>query len=250
MVTAVTADVDRSVSPDLELLRATADGDSGAFEELVRRHQDRVIAVCQRLLGDREEARDAAQEVFLKVFRKAGRFRPDAKVSTWLYRIAVNHCLNQLRRRKVARFFSLGAASDRGGDGGRGGARGSAATAPAGAAGPVGRGGGISLLRPIDPVDPAPRPDAALTARRRWQATRRALDALPESQRAVVVLAKFEELSYDEIAEILGTSNSSVASRLFRAMRQLEKALAVEDEALPAGEGGAVPRGSDGSRVS
>jgi RNA polymerase sigma-70 factor (ECF subfamily) len=99
----------------------------------------------------------------------------------------------------------------------------------------------------VDPVDPAPGADEALAARRRWQATRRALASLPESQRAVVVLAKFEELSYDEIAEILGTSNSAVASRLFRAMRQLEKALADEG-----GEGahGRGPRGSTGSRVS
>jgi len=219
------------VTSDLDLLHATAEGDGGAFEELVGRHQDRVIAVCQRLLGDREEARDAAQEVFLKVYRKAGRFRPDAKVSTWLYRIAVNHCLNRLRRRKVVRFLSFGGLSSGESDGGRPDA-------------------GLAL---VDPADPAPGPDAALAARRRWQATRRALASLPESQRAVVVLAKFEELSYDEIAEVLGTSNSAVASRLFRAMRQLEKALASEGGGRGGGSArgqGEGPRGTTGSRVS
>ena len=222
----VRAEAERPVASDLDLLRATADGDSGAFEQLVRRHQDRVIAVCQRLLGDREEARDAAQDVFLKIYRKAGRFRPDAKVSTWLYRIAVNHCLNRLRRRKVVRFLSLGGRSS---------------------AEPGGGGSDGGAMALVDPVDPAPGAEEALAARRRWRATRRALASLPESQRAVVVLAKFEELSYDEIAEVLGTTNSAVASRLFRAMRQLEKALADEGDG---GGPGAGPRGSTGSRVS
>jgi len=203
---------------DLELLRKTAAGDAAAFEELVERHQGRVLGVCERMLGDREDARDAAQEVFLKVYRKAGRFRPRARVTTWLYRIAVNHCLNQLRRRKVARFFSLGDPSPDGVEG---------RETP-------------GVVR-LDPVDPAPGLDVALEARRRWAATRAAIDGLPSSQRAVVVLAKFEGLSYDEIADVLGITTGSVASRLFRGMRRLEKAL---------GEAAPAPQGSGGSRVS
>jgi len=248
----VTAEAQSPVASDLDLLRATAAGDSDAFEELVRRHQDRLLTVCQRLLGDREEARDAAQEVFLKAYRKAGRFRPDAKVSTWLYRIAVNHCLNRLRRRKVVWFFSLGGGERSGGD--RGGRR----AGPTGSIGPVGPRGAF------DPVDPAPPPDAVLDSRRRWALTRRALGKLPESQRAVVVLVRFEGLSYDEVAEVLGTTTSAVASRLFRAMRQLEKAVEAEGGGAAAGRGrsagghghgsggatGGGPRGSDGSRVS
>lgn len=202
---------------DLELLQRTAAGDAAAFEELVGRHQGRVLGTCERMLGGREDARDAAQEVFLKVYRKAGRFKPRAQVTTWLYRIAVNHCLNQLRRRKVARFFSLGdpaeASEDR-------------------------EVRGVVLL---DPVDPAPGLDDALDSRRRWAATRAAIDALPDSQRAVVVLAKFEGLSYDEIGEVLGITTASVASRLFRGMRRLEKALA---------DDGGEPQRGRGSRVS
>lgn len=209
---------DPPAAPDLELLRRTADGDAGAFEELVGRHQERVLGICQRMLGNREEARDAAQEVFLKVYRKAGRFRPRARVTTWLYRIAVNHCLNQLRRRKVVRFFSLGEPAAEGVE---------ARDQP-------------GVVR-LDPVDPAPGLDVALDTRRRWAATRAAIDALPSSQRAVLVLAKFEGLSYDEIAEVLGITTGSVASRLFRAMRRLEKAL---------DEGAGTPQGGAGPRVS
>lgn len=182
--------------PDAEVLARVAAGDTAAFEILVRRHQDRLIGVCHRLLGDREEARDAAQEVFLKAFRKAGSYRPRGKVYTWLYRIAVNHCLNRLRRRKVVRFLSLGAL---------GGADDEAAPPP----------------DRTDPADPAPDPEAALEARRRWAATRRAIDRLPESQRAVLVLAKFEGLAYREIAQALGITVGAVESRLFRAMRTL-----------------------------
>lgn len=186
--------------PDAELLARVAAGDTAAFETLVRRHQDRLIGVCQRLLGDREEARDAAQEVFLKAFRNAGRYRPRGKVYTWLYRIAVNHCLNRLRRRKLVRFLSFGALGEAaGGD-------------------PQGR-----SERP-DPADPGPDPHATLEARRRWAATRRAIDRLPESQRAVLVLAKLEGLAYKEIAEVLGITVGAVESRLFRAMRTLEVA--------------------------
>lgn len=190
--------VPASPDSDVELLAATAAGEAGAFEALVHRHQDRVIGVCQRLLGEREDARDAAQDVFLKVYRKAGSFRPRARVSTWIYRIAVNLCLNRLRRRKLVRFLPL-AGSDR--------APGEEDDGPE-------RG----------PEDPAPGPEATLEARRRWAATRRAIDALPESQRAVLVLARFEGLSYKEIADVLGITVGAVESRLFRAMRNLERA--------------------------
>jgi RNA polymerase sigma-70 factor (ECF subfamily) len=219
----VTAAAHHPAPSDLDLLRSASEGDGEAFETLVRRHQDRVLAVCQRLLGDREEARDAAQEVFLKVYRKAGGFRPRAKVSTWLYRIAVNHCLNRLRRRKVVRFLSFGALAR-----GARGARGVGASEAGGAGVESGASASRGDAPPFDPTDPAPGPETALDTRRRWAAARRAIDRLPDTQRAVVVLAKLEGLSYEEIARVLGITTGSVASRLFRAMRQLEKALPAE----------------------
>ena len=94
--------------PDRDVLVRVAAGDVESFGVLVARHEGRIFRLCQRMLHDSEEARDAAQEVFLKAFRKDGSFRPKAKVYTWLYRIAVNHCLNLLRRRKLATFLSFG----------------------------------------------------------------------------------------------------------------------------------------------
>lgn len=198
---------------DREALARVAAGDADAFRGLVERHQDRLVAVCHRLLGDREAARDAAQEVFLKAFRKAGDFEPRAQVSTWLYRIAVNHCLNLLRRRRIARFL------------------------PWGGAGGAGRGeGGEDEAPAFDPPDEAPGPEAAVEARRRWQRVRRAIEALPPGQRAVLVLVRFEGLAYKEAAEALGITLGAVESRLIRALRNLDAALA--QDSAPAG----VPR--------
>ncbi|MGH9362108.1 MAG: RNA polymerase sigma factor, partial [Thermoanaerobaculia bacterium] len=97
-----------AADPGWELLQRVAAGEVEAFAPLVASHQERLLRLCERLLGDVEEAHDAAQEVFLKAFRKAGSYRPRGQVYTWLYRIAVNHCLNLLRRRRVVRFVRLG----------------------------------------------------------------------------------------------------------------------------------------------
>jgi RNA polymerase sigma-70 factor (ECF subfamily) len=179
--------------PDLQTLREVADGDLEAFSALVERHQGRLHALCERMLGDREEARDAVQEVYIKVFKKAGSFRPKGQVFTWIYRIAVNHCLNKLRRKKIVRFFSLGGENDEDG--------------------PV-----------LEPRDEAAGPEERMQLRERWAVTRRALDALPASQRPVVILAKFEGLPYRQIAEVMGISEGAVESRLVRAMRHLRSA--------------------------
>jgi RNA polymerase sigma-70 factor (ECF subfamily) len=179
--------------PDWAVLRRVAAGDVDCFRELVERHQDRLVRVCDRLLGDRDEARDAAQEVFLRAFRKAGSYHPRGQVFTWLYRIAVNLCLNTLRRRRLARFLSLSPAAGE--------------DEPA-----------------IEPRDERADAAGALLARERWRITRRALDRLPPTQRAVLVLARFEGLSQREIAAALGITEGAVESRLVRAMRTLEAA--------------------------
>jgi RNA polymerase sigma-70 factor, ECF subfamily len=188
--------------PDREALARVAAGDVDAFQGLVERHQDRLVAVCRRLLGDPEAARDAAQEVFLKAFRKAGDFEPRAQVGTWLYRIAVNHCLNRLRRRRLVRFL------------------------------PFAGGGEEDEAPALDPPDPAADPEAALDARRRWRRVERAIARLPPGQRAVLVLIRFEGLAYKEAAEALGITVGAVESRLMRALRSLDAALA-QDSAPP-----------------
>ncbi|HEV7515973.1 MAG TPA: RNA polymerase sigma factor [Thermoanaerobaculia bacterium] len=190
----VVTDAGTAADPGWEVLARVAAGDVEAFTRLVEAHQQRLLRLCERLLGDFEEARDAVQEVFLKAFRKAGDFRPQGQVYTWLYRIAVNHCLNRLRRRRLVRFTRLGAPAE-----------------PDEIAPPE-----------LDPADGAPSPEEALAARRRWAATRRAIERLPANQRAVLVLVRFEGLSYREAAEALGVTEGAIESRLFRAMRRLE----------------------------
>ena len=182
-----------AVDPGWEALARVAAGDAGAFAALVEGHQERLLRLCERLLGDAEEARDAAQEVFLKAYRKAGEVRPQGQVYTWLYRIGVNHCLNKLRRRKLVRFLRWQDPGD--------------ADVPG-----------------FDPPDTGADPVTALEARRRWQATRQAISRLPENQRAVLVLVRFEGLSYKQTAEVLGITEGAVESRLVRAMRRLEAA--------------------------
>jgi len=183
-----------ATDPDWDVLARVAAGEGDAFVHLMEHHQDRLLRLCERMLGDVEEARDATQEVFLKVYQKAGAARPQGQVYTWLYRIAVNHCLNKLRRRKLVRFLRWeNPAED-------------------------------ADVAPFDPPDTAPDPAAALESRLRWQSTRRAIAALPDNQRAVLVLARFEGLSYKQIAEVLEISEGAVESRLFRAMRRIEGA--------------------------
>lgn len=182
-----------AVDPGWRALARVAAGEVEAFASVVQAHEERLLRLCERLLGDLEEARDAAQEVFLKAFRKAGEARPQGQVYTWLYRIAVNHCLNKLRRRKLVRFLRWEDPGDRD-------------------------------VPVFDPPDEAAGPAAALEARRRWRATRRALEKLPENQRMVVVLVRFEGLSYKQTAEVLGVTEGAVESRLVRAMRRLEAA--------------------------
>jgi RNA polymerase sigma-70 factor (ECF subfamily) len=212
----------KAVDPGWEALARVAAGDAEAFAVLVESHQERLLRLCERLLGDLEEARDAAQEVFLKAYRKAADVRPGGQVYTWLYRIAVNHCLNKLRRRKLVRFLRWEDAGD-----------------PEGPA--------------FDPPDGAPDPAATLETRRRWQATQRAIAKLPENQQAVVVLVRFEGLSYKQTADVLGITEGAVESRLVpadvlgitegavesrlvRAMRRLEAAQEAAGSGVSPGE--------------
>jgi RNA polymerase sigma-70 factor (ECF subfamily) len=203
-----------AADPGWELLARVAAGDAEAFAPLVLCHQERLLRLCERLLGEAEEARDAAQEVLLKAFRRAGGYRPRGQVYTWLYRIAVNHCLNLLRRRRVVRFLRLSQGVQ--GAGGSGRAEGDEAP-------------------PLDPPDARADPETALAARRRWRDTRRAIEGLPPGQRAVLVLVRCEGLSYRQAAQVLGITEGAVESRLVRAMRRLEAAQGRQQAAQDAG---------------
>jgi len=179
-------------------LSKTAAGDEAAFGRIMARHQKRLFSLCYRLLQDAGDAEDAAQEVFLKLFGKAGSFEPRGQLFTLLYRMATNHCLNRLRRNKIAQFLPL----------------------------QVSRGTDQGDVLEVEPPDLAPAPDERADKKQQWQAARAALKRLPSNQLAVVVLVRYEGLAYKEAAEVLGVSVGAVESRLFRAMRRLEKELA------------------------
>lgn len=193
------------MSDDWQLLARTAAGDDEAFRVIVERHQDRLVRLCQRLLQDREEALDAAQEVLIKAYQKAGTLERRGELFTWLYRVASNHCLNKIRRRRIVRFLPLGDSAAEGDF-------------------------------PLEPASASPAPDAELVAKERWQATQTAIAGLPENQRVVLILSRFEGLSYRQIAETLEITEGAVESRLFRAMRNLAKAQETSEMGVSQGE--------------
>ncbi|MDZ7374746.1 MAG: RNA polymerase sigma factor [candidate division KSB1 bacterium] len=187
---------------DGQLMIRAAAGDRWAYDRLVRRYYRKVYATSYRILGSSEDAADATQEIFLKVYSAASSFRPELRFSTWLYRICLNHCLNVLRWRKRRRWLSLNAllrsqAADEEGD------------------------ELASLFR-----DVAAGPDELVEKNERAEAVRKAIESLPEKQRIAVILHRYEGLNYREIAEVMGTSVASVESRLHRAKLALAEKLA------------------------
>ncbi len=179
---------------DEQLIADAGRGDAEAFRALVERHHAGVMQFVQRFLGlrDRDAAEDVAQEVFLAAWKAAGRFRPRAKVRTWLLRMAANACLNHRRGARRRR------------------------TQPLEAAGEVVVAGG---WRADDPAAAALRDEGA-------RELAAAVDALPDKQRAAILLRHYHDLSYADIAETLETSVSAVETLLFRARASLGRMLA------------------------
>jgi RNA polymerase sigma-70 factor, ECF subfamily len=190
--------------PDDLLLRRARDGDTAAFGELVERHQSRIYAVCLRILADPEEARDAAQDAFITAFRKLAQFRGDAAFTTWLHRIAVNACYDELRRAKRRPMLHAATATD-------------------------------------DDRGPEPGPPSADHADEIAGTldVTRALAAIPDDFRIALVLADIEDLPYDEIARVLEVPVGTVKSRVHRGRIALAKELTGE----PRGAHGASEEG-------
>ena len=208
---------------DEELMARVVEGDRVAFDRLVRRYYRKVYATCFRLLNSREEAEDAVQDVFLKVYRNAASFKLDLRFSTWVYRVAVNDCLNRLRWKKKRRWLSLDSLVKKSEDGEEG-----------------------TRLGDLVEQKSAARPDEDLLRAERAEAVRRAIASLPEQQRVAVILHRYEGLSYKEIAEVMGTSVSSVEARLHRAKLSLARKLA---NLLELEEGGRTDRASAEKQV-
>lgn len=166
---------------DAELLARVVDGDHDAFNEVMRLHEDRVFSVCLRIMRHREQALDATQETFLTVFRKANQFKGNSALGTWIYRIAVNTCYDQLRKAK--------------------------------------RRPSEPLPEYYDPADEAAE-DAVEAAGMRPD-IHEALQRLPQEFRAAIVLSDIEGMSLPETAEVLGIPVGTVKSRVFRARRLL-----------------------------
>ena len=178
---------------DVRLMELVSRGDSGAFEQLVERHQRLVVGTVGRMLGNTSDAEDIAQQVFVRVWKSAKRYVPRAKFTTWLLKITRNLVFNELRRRSRHPQVSLQAESE-------------------------------EEERPIRD-EHAVAPDASLLEHELQKAIDAAIANLPEAQRLAVILRRYEELSYEEIAETLDQSVSAVKSLLFRARTELRTSL-------------------------
>lgn len=179
---------------DEELMRRTAGGDEGAFRELVERHQALVRGTLFRMRPSDADADDLAQQVFVRVWKAAPRYRSEAKFTTWLLTILRNLVFNESRRRQRARFFSWQDDSS-----------------------------GYALPEPSAPA--GERPDQQERERELREALDAALLLLPEKQRLALVLHRFEGLSHEEVAGVLDTSVSSTKSLIFRARESLRASL-------------------------
>lgn len=183
---------------DADLVARCRDGDRTAFDDIVRRYGDRIVNTLLRLLGNREDAYDAAQETFVRAYRGIEQFRGEAQLSTWLYRIATNVARNRFRdgsRKGRDRVSSIETLSE---------------NAP----------------QLADAAAQTDRPDAVAIGRELEDALQRCLDELPETLRAAFVFRVIDGMTYEEIARVLDCPRGTVKSRLNQARRTLRKRLA------------------------
>ena len=177
---------------DVELMLALKAGDENAFTELVDRHRDAVVNLTYRYLGNKTDAEDLAQEVFLKVYRARARYEPAAKFTTWLYRVAANACLNEVRDRRRRPTFAAAALD---------------------AAEPSLPAADRALASPLEEAERSELKEHV----------RAALAGLPERQRMALLLNKFHGLGYEEMAESLSMTVPAVKSLLVRARENVRR---------------------------
>jgi RNA polymerase sigma-70 factor, ECF subfamily len=173
---------------DVALVRACLDGRREAFAVIVERHRRRVYQLCYRFAGNHEDASDLAQDVFVRAFRGLKSFKGRSSLNTWLYRIAVNVCLNQAAARKVT----------------------------------------AEPLDAHHPIDTRESPPDRIVRAERAARVRAAIAKLPDKQRAALVLRMYHDLSHQEIADVLRSSVGAVKANFFHALANLKKVLGQE----------------------
>ena len=183
---------------DAQLMVRVREGDSASFTALADRHRRPVVHYLYRMTGHQGVAEELAQEVFLRVYRSRESYEPTAKFTTWLYRITTNLALNWIRdTQNEKNQSSLDAKASHGAD-----------------------------AAPIQIADTRRNAEQSLVEQARLDEVRRAIHALPDNQRAAVIMHKYQELDYTQIAEALGSSVPAVKSLLFRAYETLRARLA------------------------
>ena len=171
---------------DAELVRACQAGNRAAFDQLVQRHERQIYGLCYRFMGNHEDASDLAQDAFVRAYRALGGFKADAAFGTWLYRIAVNVCLN----RKALKPAPIEPLAD--------------------------------VDRQPSAMDGA---DVALLRQEELTRVRHAIARLPEKQRATLLLRAYHDLPHEEIAQVLGTTAGASKANFFHALRNLKRLL-------------------------
>ena len=196
------AENDHSAADDMALVRAAQKGDMGAFEELVARHRDKIYARAYSMMRNEEEAIDLSQEAWVKGWQRLVQFQGDSSFTTWMTRITINLCLDQLRRKKRQRTESIEEMDE--------------------------ESGGVERQMPVVTVNPTERLERAELRVR----IDHALSQLSEAHRTVLVLCEFEQLEYKAIAKSMNCSIGTVMSRLFYARRKM--AVLLQDLRKPA----------------
>lgn len=180
---------------DLKVIRRCKRGEEAAFAELLARYRNAIYGLCFRMTRRSEDARDLAQEVFIKVFSLLDRYDESYAFSSWIFRIATNHCIDHLRRNRL-RFLSLDGYTDAEGD-------------------------EIELQIPHQ----GPEPDRVLENREAMERLQEVVDDLPPHYRAIILLRHDQELAYEEIAQILDLPLGTVKARIHRARNLVVKML-------------------------
>ena len=173
------------------LLRRACKGDVQAFEELMQSHESRIYAIALRMMGNREDAQDCAQEAMVRIYRAMGSFKGQSALATWIYRITMNTCLDELRRRKARKVTSLDSLVDNG----------------------------------WSPTDTGDTPEEHGLRVEKQNALNQAIQSLPDDMRAAIILRDVKGYSYDEIASILDANVGTIKSRISRGREKLREIL-------------------------